>query len=254
MLLGVRIRRISLFDMEKHRQEMEKVQERLDQIRKHLRSITRYAISHLKGLISRYGEEYKRLTEVCAFEAVEARQAAFKSFKAAYDRARGYLGYKVQGEEFEIACSKLDKLLLVFRDGGYRVVQVEEKTFVGSDLLYCAHPDRDAEYTMVYRLAKATFLKRLRIGGTILNKEYRCAPEKSKILLWEEGTPETLYIRYKPAPYQRFAQQTLAPGELAVKGPKVRGKQITIKEVASVRSSPPRNWDAEAPTSRLRLA
>ena len=254
MLLGIRIRRISLFDMERHRDETEKVRVRLEETRKHLKALTRYAVNHLKRLVKLYRKEYPRRTELTHFQAVEARRAAFKSFKVTYDRAKGYLGHKVQGGEFEVACSQLDKLLLVFRDGAYRVVEVDEKIFVGQDLLHCAHPDREGVFTVAYRLSRSTYLKRFRFGGAILNKEYRCAPEKSKILFFEAGTPESIYIKYKPAPYQKVDQQIALPGELAVRTAKVRGKQISIKEVVSVRAAPPRNWDHDAPTTRLRLA
>ncbi len=45
MLLGVRIRRISLFDINKHREEMDKVKADLEEVRKHLKSVTKYAIA-----------------------------------------------------------------------------------------------------------------------------------------------------------------------------------------------------------------
>jgi topoisomerase-4 subunit A len=49
MLLGVRIRRISLFDINKHREEMDKVKADLEEIRGHLKNVTKYAIAHLEG-------------------------------------------------------------------------------------------------------------------------------------------------------------------------------------------------------------
>jgi hypothetical protein len=36
-----------------------------------------------------------------------------------------------------------------------------------------------------------------------------------------------------------------------VKGPKTRGRQISIKEVAAINSKPPRGWDPEAATTKL---
>jgi hypothetical protein len=36
-----------------------------------------------------------------------------------------------------------------------------------------------------------------------------------------------------------------------VKGPKTRGRQISIKEVGAIASKPPRGWDAEAPTTKV---
>ena len=96
-------------------------------------------------------------------------------------------------------------------------------------------------------------MKRFSFGGTILNKDYQCAPPKSKVLFFEVDTPEQIYIKYKPAPYQRIDQQVANPSELLVKSAKARGNQVSIKEVASVRSKPPRNWDAEAATTKLKF-
>ena len=253
MLLRVQIRRISLFDINKHKDQMDKVKAELAEVRKHLKSITKYAIAHLQRLLKTYGEAYPRRTEITTFGAVEAKEVAFKSFKVSYDRTRGYVGHKVNGEEFEIACSKFDKLLMVFKDGRYKVMELPEKDFVGQDLMYCAHPERERVMTMAYTCKGTTYLKRFTFGGTILNKEYHCAPPKSKILFFEPDTPETIYIKYKPAPYQRVSQQTAEPKDLLVKGAKARGNQVSIKDVASVRSKPPRNWEADAPTTKLKF-
>jgi len=84
-----------------------------------------------------------------------------------------------------------------------------------------------------------------------LSKEYFCIPEKSRILFFETETPKELFIKYKPAPHQKIHQQTCNPSEVDVKGAKTVGRQISIKDVASINSKPPRNWDAEAVTTRL---
>jgi topoisomerase IV subunit A len=254
MLLGVRIRRISLFDINKHREEMDKVKADLEATRKHLKNVTKYAIGHLEGLLEKYGPLYPRLTRSSRYDEVDAKEVAFKAFKVAYDRESGYVGYRVGGDEFKVDCTKFDKLVLVFKDGHYKVVELPEKMFVGPDLFYCAVPERDRVFTLVYTNREATYLKRFTFGGTILNKEYFCIPPKSRILFFEPDTPAELYIRYKAAPYQKINQQTCKPSELAVKGVKSRGNQLSIKEVAAVNSKPPRNWEPDAATTKLSFA
>ena len=86
------------------------------------------------------GDVYKR----------QAKAVAFKSFKVAYDRESGYVGYKVSGDEFKQDCTKFDKLLLVFKDGTYKVIELPEKLFVGPDLLFCGLPERDRVFTCAY--------------------------------------------------------------------------------------------------------
>ena len=251
MLLGVRIRRISLFDINKHREEMDKVKADLEEVRKHLKNVTKYAIGHLEQLLEKYGPIYPRLTKSSRYDEVEAREVAFKAFKVAYDRESGYVGYKVSGDEFKVDCTKFDKLLMVFRDGHYKVIDLPEKLFVGPDMIYCGLPERDRVFTAAYTNREATFVKRFTFGGSILNKVYHCIPLKSKVLFFEPDTPEELYIRYKPAAYQKINQQTCKPSEVEVKSPKTRGRQISIKDVSSINSQPSRGWDPEAPTTRV---
>src|SRR5580693_75467 len=251
MLLRIQIRRISLFDINKHLEEMEKVKTDLEQTRQQLKNVTKFAIAHLEALREKYGPQFPRLTKSSRYDEVDAREVAFKSFKVAYDRESGYIGHKVSGEEFKCDCTKFDKWLMVFKDGHYKVIELPEKMFVGPDLVYASVPDRDRVMTAAYTNRDATYLKRFKFGGAILDKEYFCIPPKSKILFFEPGTPAELFIRYKPAAYQKINQQTCKPGDVEVKGPKTRGRQISIKEVGAISSKPPRGWDAEAPTSKV---
>ena len=250
-LLQVRIRRISLFDINKHREEINQIKADLVETKKNLKNLTKYVIAHLERLLENYGPLYPRLTRSSRYDEVDAKEVAFKSFKVAYDPESGYVGYKVSGEEFRVDCTKFDKLILVFKDGHYKVIELPEKLFVGPDLVYCGLPERDRVFTLVYTNRDATYLKRFTFGGTILNREYFCIPEKSRILFFEPDTPAQIFIRYKAAPYQKVNQQTCAPGDIEVKSAKTLGRQLSIKEVAAVNSKPPRGWDPEAPTTKL---
>jgi topoisomerase-4 subunit A len=150
-----------------------------------------------------------------------------------------------------VECTKFDKIILVFKDGHYQVSELQEKLFVGPDLFYCGLPERDRVFTCAYTDRKATYLKRFKFGGTILNKLYHCIPAKSRILFFEPDTPAELYIKYKPAPYQKITQQTCKPSDVEVKGPKTRGRQISTKDVGSINSTPSRGWDPKAATTKL---
>ncbi len=255
-LLQVRIRRISLFDINKHREEMQQIKGDLDETRKHLRNVTKYAIAHLERLLEKYGPLYPRLTKSSRHEEIDAREVAFKAFKVAYDRESGYVGYKVSGDEFKVDCTKFDKILLVFKDGHYKVTELPEKLFVGPDLVYGGLPERERVFTLAYSTRDANYLKRFTFGGTILDKEYFCVPEseKCKVHFFAPDTPAQLYIRYKPAPYQKINQQTCNPSEVEVKGARTRGRQISIKDVSSITSEPTRGWDPEAATTKVMFA
>lgn len=254
-LLQVRIRRISLFDINQHRQEMEQTKADLAETRKHLKNLTKYVIGHLEALLAKYGPQYPRLTTKSArHEEIDTKAVAFKAFKVAYDRESGYVGYKVNGEEFKTECTKFDKILLVFKDGTYKVTELPEKLFVGPELFYCGLPDREAVFTCAYTDRKASYLKRFKFGGTILNKAYLCIPEKSRILFFEPGTPKVLYVRYKPAAHQKINQQTCDPSQIEVKSAKTRGRQISIKDISSVTVKPTRGWDEAGTTTEIVFA
>jgi topoisomerase IV subunit A len=251
-LLAVRIRRISLFDINKHREETEQVKADLEETRKNLKNLTRYAIGHLEGLLEKYGPLYPRLTTKSArHDEIDVKEVAFKAFKVAYDRESGYVGYKVNSEEFKVECTKFDKILLVFKDGTYKVTELPEKFFVGPELFYCGLPERDRIFTCAYTDRKASYLKRFKFGGTILNKAYACIPGKARILFFSTDTPKKLFIRYKPAPHQKISQQTCEPKEIEVKGPKTRGRMISNKDISSVTTEPTRGWDEKAATTEI---
>src|SRR5437763_3390293 len=198
-LLQVRIRRISLFDINQHREEMEKVKTDLTETRRHLKNLTRHVIDHLEALLAKYTPLYPRLTKSSRYDEVDAKEAAFKAFKVGYDRESGYVGHKVSGGEFNLECTKFDKLILVFKDGHYQVTELPEKLFVGPDLIYGGLPERERVFTCAYTNREATYLKRFKFGGTIMKKVYHCIPPKSKVLFFEPNTPAELYISYKPA-------------------------------------------------------
>ena len=251
-LLQVRIRRISLFDINQHREEMEKVKAELAETRKNLKNLTKYVIGHLEALLEKYGPLYPRLTTKSArHEEVDVKAVAFKAFKVAYDRESGYVGYKVNGDEFKLECTKFDKVLLVFKDGTYKVTELPEKLFVGPELFYCGLPERERVFTCAYTNRNASYLKRFTFGGTILDKAYLCIPEKARILFFAPDTPKLLYVRYKPAPHQKVNQQTCDPSEVAVKSPRTLGRQISFKDISSVTAEPTRGWDEKATTTKI---
>jgi len=254
-LLSVRIRRISLFDINRHREEMDQVKAGLAETQKNLKSLVKYVVAHLEALLEKYGPLYPRLTTKSArHEEMDVKAVAFKAFKVSYDRETGYVGYKVNGGEFKVECTKFDKILLVFKDGTYKVSELPEKLFVGPELFYCGLPEREKIFTCAYTDRKASYLKRFKFGGTILNKAYSCIPDKSRILFFAPETPKTLYVRYKPAPRQKISQQTCDPSKIEIKGAKTRGRQLSIKDISSVTAEPTRGWDEKTATTEIVFA
>ena len=242
MLLGIRIKRISRFDMEKNTQEIAEHTTDLQRVEKDLSDVTAYAIRYLRALLKRHGAEYPRRTEIQAFKSVEVKTLTARELALRYDPEKRHLGHKVEGKEV-LQCSSYDKVIVVWRDGRYQVQPPPERMFV-DDLVYCAVADRDRVITLVYECYGFTYVKRFTFGGAIMNKQYYCCGGKdTKVLLLEDSDPMTLYVRYKPAERQMISQQYFTLHDLAVTTAKAKGPVMTMKAIEKISTEKPRWWD-----------
>ncbi len=245
MLLGVRIKRISLFDINKNKQDIETILAELEQVDKDLKGLNGYTIRYLKALIKQYRDEYPRLTKVTGFTEVEVRELTATELQIKRDD-NGFIGTNVKGETI-LECSSLDKLLVVWTDGKYMVMPPPDKLFVDDSLERCEIFDRDKQYTAVYTESRISYLKRFQIGGAIMNREYYLTQgEKSKLQLLADDTPEAIYVKYNPAKNQRIHQQKFKPADIAVKGVRSRGNRMTTKSIKYIGAEPGRWWDKDA--------
>ena len=242
MLLGVRIKRISLFDIEKNRKDIDDILAELAEVEKNLGALKGYAIRYIKRLIKDYKGQYPRCTEAASFKEVAVRELTATELQIKRDE-NGYIGTNVKGETI-LECSSLDKLLVVWSNGKYKVMPPPEKLFVDDSLERCEVFDREKQFTAVYTDARITYLKRFKIGGTIMNREYFLSQgEKSKLQLFIDGTPKAVYVKYHKAKGQRIRQQRFNPEDIAVKGVKSRGNRMTTKGIQYIGIEPGRWWD-----------
>ncbi|MGI6494817.1 MAG: DNA topoisomerase IV subunit A [Kiritimatiellia bacterium] len=246
-LLQIRIRRISRYDIEKNRQEIEGILKEEAEVQDNLQHLRAYAIKYLKGLLKTYGKNYPRISRIAdaPFAAIEVRELTASELAIKFDRENGYIGFDIRGGEELFKCSSLDKLLVLWNDGRWRMIPPPDKFFVDNNLELCRPYVRDVPFTCVYTEPSYgfTYIKRFAFGGAIQNKDYRIAPEKSRLLLFQEGAPEQIFVKYKPAKGQRIHQQVFLPSEVLVKGIKARGVQMTSKAIARIATDKPRWWD-----------
>ena len=248
LLLGIPIRRISLYDINKSRKEEDDLLADFAAVEQSLTDVTAYAIKYLKGLYRDYADLFPRKTREAKFDAIEVRELTAEEHAVVLDKEKGYLGYDVGGGEPLFRCSSYDKVILVWDDCRYRVVPPPEKLFVDKNLVYAAIYDRDRVMTLVYEADGITHLKRFAFGGVIQNKDYFCVPEgeTAKSLFFSDAQPATLYVKYAPRKGQQIHQQVFEPKKVAVRTPKTRGIQMTTKVVAAIETQKPRNWDDKA--------
>ncbi|MDR2663139.1 MAG: DNA topoisomerase IV subunit A, partial [Treponema sp.] len=121
-LLRIPIRRISLYDINKAREEMEAIQNRIKEINHHLKNITAYALAFLDRIIGavKANEELaggKRRTKVGAFEKIDVKEVVRKDVQLKYDRVTGYLGTSVSGGETAAELSPFDRILVIRSNG-----------------------------------------------------------------------------------------------------------------------------------------
>ncbi len=242
MLLEVRIRRISLFDINKNRKEMDDIVKALELVKKELKRLVPYTVKYLKNLIKTYKDQFPRRTKITSFEAVEIRELTANELTIRIDRENGYVGSEVEGEEL-FKCSSLDKLIFVWGNGTYKMMPPPEKLFVDQHLLYCSLFDRDRPMVMVYTHNRITYFKKFTFGGAIMNREYEAAPKGSEVLLFDPDSPEQLFVKYAPMKNLRIKQQVFEIKDALVKGAKARGNQMTVKKIKTISTAKPRGWD-----------
>ena len=277
-LLKLQIRRISQFDIDKNREEIEAIRKEEGEVKDNLAHLKAYVVKYLKGLVKQYAKQYPRCTKIAksAFKQVDVRAITASELTIRWDKENGYVGSALRGGDELFKCSSLDELIFIWKDGRFKKLQPDDKIFVDKDLLtvirYNQEKDRDTrDFTLVYEEGHYGFsyIKRFTFGGLIRNKEYNLAPAKgkTKILYLQEGCPDTLYVKYKPAKGQKIHQQHFLPKEqvkrtnletgkvedrdcVEIRGAGTKGKQLSTKPIARISSAKGSWWDESEPPSK----
>ncbi len=277
-LLKLQIRRISQFDIDKNREEIKAIKAEEKEVNDNLIHLRAYVVKYLKGLIKEYAKKYPRVTTIAksAFKEVDVKAITASELTIKWDKENNFVGSGIRGGDELFKCSSLDELIFIWKDGRFKKMQPDEKVFVDKDLMTVLRYDQEKErdtrsFTLVYEEGSYGFsyIKRFTFGGLIRNKEYHLAPikGKTKILFLQEGCPETLYVRYKPAKGQKIHQQHFMPLEkvdrinletgktekrevVEIRGAGTKGKQLSTKPIARVSSTKGAWWDESEPRSK----
>ena len=241
-LLGIPIRRISLFDLEKNSKEIERLRNELGDVEQDLSAIVPYSIRYLRGILRKYGSEHPRRTQLATFGQISERELTANELTIHYDREKGYIGGKIGGEPL-ISCSPLDRLLLIWKDGRCKVVAPPEKLFVDTTLIHCDILDREKVLTAVYELDFFTFYKKFTIGGLITNRETRFAPRGANVRFLADDDPPVLFVRYVADPRVKIRQQRFAVERRAVQTRDAKGSVLTANTIEYVGSEKAPDWD-----------
>ena len=253
MLLAIPIKRISRFDIDRSRTEIDDRVKEIEEIEKKLGGITRYAIQYLRSMIKSYASDCERRTQIEKFRDIEIRKITEESVALRYDAKSGYFGTEIDGDDAVLACSSYDKVLCVWGDGNYKVISPPERLFVDGNMVYAGVAERNRVLTMVYEEEMFTYLKRFKLGGTVMNRAYSGAGEDSKVLYFSDTSPEMLYVKYQKARRLRILEQEFDLTTVSVKGAKAKGNQMSSKKIRVISDTRPRGWkdDPKRPRGRL---
>ena len=225
-LLQIPIRRISLFDINKNKQELDDILAKIEEVKYNLANLKAYTIDFIRELKKKYGWLYPRRTRIEEMETVNVKEVALTNVKVGHNRSEGYVGSNVKSDD-PITCTEYDKLVVLKWDGSYQVIPIPTKLYVGP---VCAvfKADKNQVYSMIYRerKTKLTFAKRFRVDRYIMEREYQSIPKGSKVEKIFDRYGILLRCEFEPKPRQRVDHCELDFEEIPIRGAKAKGLKI----------------------------
>jgi topoisomerase-4 subunit A len=238
-LLEIRIKRISRYDIDKQKKEIKAINTGIKQVTTSLKDMVVFTISYLDDLLDRYGKYYPRRTEIMTFKEVKARRVALSNLTVGYNVDTGLMGHHVKSDcDMSFACSEYDRILLIMRDGGYKIINVVDKVFVGNEVIWADKVERKTVFNLIYRDGKKgySFVKRFKTPKFIIGKEYRLFPEHKGSFIQFLQTGENVRVRVTFAPLKRAKtnSQRIYMEEVLIKGATALGKRVATRVVRQV--------------------
>lgn len=238
-LLAIPIRRISRFDIEKNQEDIQALEKRLMEIEKELKNIKKFTIRYLQKLLKQYGSLFPRKTKIKEIEELDKREIAKRKVKVGYDPESGFMGIKIPGPH-TIECTSLDKLLIAYKDGTYKVINIPEKLYIhgkDSEAVWIGPADKQTVLSAIYIDVKNQYpyVKRFIVKQFILDKEYHFLDPDQK-LEYITATPGTiLQFHFKAGGRQKASSLEFPLDEAAVKSVTAKGVRIANKELKSIK-------------------
>ena len=240
-LLKIPIRRISLYDINKNRKEVQAINARIKEINRLLKHLVDYAISYLDGIEGKLdSKSIKRRTTVTNIKTVDVKSVVRRDTPLKYNADSGYLGTAVPGGEEIMKITPFDRIIYVRKSGIYTVTEAPSKVFVGPELRYCGFADKDSLskilFTVIYRDPETQFVyvKRCKVGGYIMNRDYFFAPDGMEVLFVETKKDFKFTLNYVKKPKMKVLKETFKASDFVEKGVKAQGVRVAAKEVLSV--------------------
>ncbi|MCG2611901.1 DNA gyrase/topoisomerase IV subunit A [Flavobacterium sp. SM15] len=252
--------RITRFDSDKADELIAKLEDEMAQVKHHLENLIDFAIDYFAKLKEKYGKGRERQTEIRNFDTIEATKVVLRNTKLYVNREEGFIGTGLKKDEYVADCSDIDDVIVFLRDGKMMISKVDEKKFVGKDIIHVAVFDKNDKrtiYNMIYRDGKSgsSFIKRFNVSGVTRDKAYDLTQEKpgSMVLYFSHnpnGEAEVVTILLRQVGSVKKLKWDVDFADIAIKGRASKGntvskypiKKIELKEKGISTLRPRKIW------------
>ena len=241
------VRKISKFDTKAIDEKILALEDQMNAVRDDIAHIDRYTINWFKTLKKKYGKDFPRRTELTGFESIAATKVINNNAKLYANLAEGFVGIGLKrddGGEFICDCSDLSEIIVIGKDGKYRITKVGDKVFFGKDLLYVGlfnRGDARTVYNVIYREGKSSiyYAKRFAVTSVTRDKEYDIttgAPGSQ--IVWftvnHNGEAETVRVQLRPKPKLKKTSFEYDFSTLAIKSKTARGNLVSKNVISRI--------------------
>lgn len=242
-LTEIRIKRISKFDSFKADELIKGLEASLEEVIGFLANLTQYAIDYFQHLLDKYGKGKERKTELKSFEAIEISAVVANNAKLYANLKEGFIGSGLKKEEFITECSDIDDIITFRKNGTMMVSRIEDKKFVGKDIIHIAvwkKGDERTIYHMIYADVKSgkNYVKRFAVKSITRDKDYVLTKNEGAKVLYFAAHPnsesEIVSVQLSQNSKARQKQFLYDFADLAIKGRNSAGNVIskyTIRKV-----------------------
>lgn len=236
--------RITRFDSYKADELIAKIEEEIAQVKHHLANLIDYAIAYFVKLKEKYGKGRERQTEIRSFDTIEATRVVLRNTKLYVNREEGFIGTGLKKDEYVADCSDIDDVIVFLRNGKVVITKVDEKKFIGKDIIHVSIFDRNDKrtiYNLIYRDGKSgtSFVKRFNVSGVTRDKEYDMTQGKpgSMVLYFSHnpnGEAEIVNILLRQVGNVKKLKFDLDFADIAIKGRGSKGNTVTKHPIKKI--------------------
>ena len=240
-LMEIKMGRILKFNSQKADELIASYNDKIKALLNDLNHIVDYTIKWYEDLKAKYGAAYPRHTVIRGFDNIEAATVAEANEKLYINREEGFIGTGLKKDEYVCNCSNIDDIIIFYKDGKYKIVKVQEKMFVGKNILYLnvfKRNDVRTIYNVIYQDGRGGvfYMKRFAVTGVTRDKEYDLTKGKPGTKIhWFTANPngeaEVVKVTLKPKARLKTLQFDVDFSELAIKGKQSQGNIVTKNEV-----------------------